>query len=456
MSYEEQLIKQRAEKLDRIRVLGQNPFGTAGKSYSPISHARKGSAGSVWQVAGRVVRKNNQGKLKFFHIKDMTGSIQVMVSKAEVSEKLFELIGLVDLGDLISVSGKLFTTKAGELTIQIQDFEFDCKSLSPPPDKFHGAKDIELLLRQRYLDMIYNEGMISRIVGRAKVVSSLRSVLCLKGYIEVETPVLNNIPGGASAKPFITHHNALDSDFYLRIAPELYLKMLIVGGMERVFEIGRIFRNEGIDQTHNPEFTSVEFYEAHANYRTMMRITQDIVHRAANMIDNEKFRKVEFETREYSDLVKEYDLKSHDPEKLGIKGPFDNDSELVDALFDKIVSPELVNPTFVIHHPAEISPLARTKSDQPEIAERFELYIDGMEVAHGYSELNDPQRQEEIFLKQVNGDRSKIDTNFINALKVGLPPTGGCGIGIDRLCMILLDCKSIRDVISFPTLKPKN
>jgi len=473
----------RLEKLQQIENLGLDPWGERFDGHRPIGEAREkcptetGIDGPEIRVAGRIMLRNNKGKLKFFHLQDYSGRIQLMCSKADFSDEQWELIGLLDLGDLIGVDGKLKKTQTGELTIGVTHVTFLTKSLAQPPEKFHGAKDMELLLRQRYVDLIYTPGVLDRMLKRSKIISSIRKTLGDLNYVEAETPVLHAIAGGAAARPFITHHNALDIQLYLRIALELHLKRLMVGGVERVYEIGRVFRNEGIDGTHNPEFTMIELYQAYGDYRTMMDVTEAIVTNALKAIGDTLIvqwgdKEIDFtppwKRAKYGDLFKEHTgcdmhdtaaveayAKQHHIETAG-KHP----DVIINDVFEEAVEDKLTGPIFVIDYPAAMCPLTKRKKGDPSIAERFECFVHGMELANAYTELNDPRLQEELFRTQLQGlaeedSMAKMDTDFVRALKVGMPPAGGLGIGIDRLVMLLTNSTSIRDVIYFPLLRPE-
>jgi lysyl-tRNA synthetase class 2 len=505
----------RLEKLQAIEALGLDPWGQRFDGHQSIRKAREmcpteqGQVGPAVRVAGRIMLRNNKGKLKFFHIQDWTGRIQLMCSKAEHSEEQWKLIELLDLGDLIGVDGNLKVTNTGEKTIGVKHVTFLTKSLAQPPEKFHGAKDTELLLRQRYIDLIYNEGVLVRMLQRGKIIDSVRETLRARGFVEAETPVLHAIAGGAAARPFVTHHNTLDMQLYLRIALELHLKRLMVGGVERVYEIGRVFRNEGVDSTHNPEFTMIELYQAYGDYETMMELTEAIFVNAINAISpsdsasppvhggargglsaeptadqpvglrpplaNPLLRPWGHKTidytppwprRKYGELFREYahcdihdamavaeTARNHNIETAG-KHP----DVIVNDVFEEVVEYHLTGPVFVIDYPASMCPLTKRKRGQPDVAERFELFIDGMELANAYTELNDPRLQEELFKTQLAGlseeeSMAKMDLDFVRALKVGMPPAGGLGIGIDRMVMLLTNSHSIRDVIYFPLLR---
>jgi lysyl-tRNA synthetase, class II len=428
-------------------------------------------------VAGRLMLRNNKGKLKFYHLQDATGRIQLMVSKADVSETQWKLIENLDLADIVGVDGTLRLTNTGEVTVFVQELTILGKSLAQPPEKFHGARDTEMLLRQRYLDLIYSEGVLPRMLKRTKILESVRDTLRAHKYLEVETPVLQAIAGGAAARPFVTHHNALDIPLYLRIALELYLKRLMVGGIERVFEIGRVFRNEGVDSTHNPEFTMLELYQAYGNYETMMDLTEAIVVNAVRAVSETstipwRGVTVDFASpwprRKYAELFEQYaGCSMGDSEavaaiarKHGFETNGVHPDVVIQGVFETLVEPHLEGPVFVIDYPASLCPLTKRKADDPNIAERFELYVRGMELANAYTELNDPRLQEQLFSTQLAGlapeeSMARMDHDFIRALKVGMPAAGGMGLGIDRLVMLLTDSYSIRDVIFFPLLKPE-
>ena len=471
----------RLEKLRAIEALGVDPWGQRFDGHQPIAKAREdcpaepGQIGPAVRVAGRIMLRNNKGKLKFFHLQDWTGRIQLMCSKADFSDEQWKLIELVDLGDLIGVDGHLKVSNTGEKTIGVSHVTFLTKSLAQPPEKFHGARDIELLLRQRYIDLIYNEGVLERMLRRGKIIDSVRQTLRERGFVEAETPVLHAIAGGAAARPFVTHHNTLDMPLFLRIALELHLKRLMVGGVERVYEIGRVFRNEGVDSTHNPEFTMMELYQAYGDYETMMELTEFIFTNAIKAIDGQMQRPwghktVDYTTpwprRKYADLFREYvHCDIHDAagvaaaaQKHDIATAGKHPDVVVNDVFEELVEHHLAGPVFVIDYPAAMCPLTKRKKGQSEVAERFELFIDGLELANAYTELNDPRLQEQLFRTQLAGlpaeeSMAKMDHDFVRALKVGMPPAGGLGIGIDRLVMLLTNSHSIRDVIYFPLLR---
>jgi len=490
----------RLEKLNRIVELGHDPYGQRFDNHLPIAEARAkaptevGVVGESVRVAGRILRWPKTGKLQFVHIQDMTGRIQLMMSKSDLSEPQWELIRSLDLGDIVGVDGKLRVTNSGEVTIFVETICILTKSLAQPPEKFHGAKDIELLLRHREVDLIYTEGVVDRLLLRSRIVQSIRDTLRERSFNEIDTPVLHAIAGGAAARPFITHHNALDIPLFLRIALELHLKRLMVGGIERVYEMSRVFRNEGIDATHNPEFTMLEAYQAYGNYESMMDLTEAIVVNAARTVLAHSRPPAEgaaapsevdgrlifpwgdatidltppWQRVRYEDAFREYvgcDMRDQSAvvaaaAKIGIETNGKHDDVLISEVFEAVCEDKLVGPVFLIDYPASICPLTKRKAGNPRVAERFELYIHGMELANAYTELNDPRLQEELFTTQLAGQdaeetMAKMDVDFIKALKVGMPPAGGLGIGIDRLVMLLTNTRSIRDVIAFPLLKPE-
>ena len=473
----------RLVKLEQIEELGHDPWGQRFDDHISIKEAREkcpeasGELGEKVRIAGRLMTRRKAGKLRFFDIKDWSGRIQLLVSRGDLSEEQWKLVGALDLGDLVGIDGFMKRTDSGEISIFVETLTVLCKSLAQPPEKFHGAKDIELLLRQRYIDLIYNEGVLERMLKRTEIISTVRDTLRAHKFVETETPVLHAIAGGAAARPFTTHHNALDIDLYLRIALELHLKRLMVGGVERVFEIGRVFRNEGIDATHNPEFTMIEIYQAYGNYESMMDLTEEIICNCVKSVSDSMVlpwddKEIDFtapwKREKYGDLFKEYAGIEMDDQagvlelakSLGLETEGVHHDVLVNGIFEEKVEDSLVGPVFVIDYPASICPLTKRKQGNPDIAERFELFIHGMELANAYTELNDPRLQEDLFLTQLDGmseedSMAKMDHDFVQALKVGMPPAGGLGIGIDRLIMILTDARSIRDVIYFPLLRPE-
>lgn len=473
----------RLEKLAQIESLGHDPFGQRFDGHQPIGAVRPrcpdepGEDGEAVRVAGRVMARRKAGKLRFLTIQDQSASIQLLFSRGDLSEDQWSLLSALDAGDLIGVDGPLRRTKTGEISVFVHTLHILCKSLSQPPEKFHGLKDIETLLRQRYLDLIYNEGVRDRLLQRSRILESIRRTLAEEQFHEVETPVLHAVAGGAAARPFITHHNALDMELYLRIALELHLKRLMVGGIERVYEIGRVFRNEGVDTTHNPEFTMIEIYQAYGDYESMMELTEKIITAAARSISDslsvawgDDGTTIDltppWPRRQYADLFEEHaGCAMHDAAsvkakagELGIETDGVHPDVLINEVFEATVEEHLQGPVFVIDYPASLCPLTRRKRDQPDVAERFELFICGMELANAYTELNDPRLQEQLFLTQLAGQSdedsmARMDHDFIKALKVGMPPAGGLGIGIDRLVMLLTNSRSIRDVIFFPLLR---
>jgi lysyl-tRNA synthetase class 2 len=434
-------------------------------------------------VAGRLIALRDQGKAAFGHIQDADGKLQVYFRKDTLGEEKYkEAMDILDIGDIIGVEGELFRTMTGELTVEVQDFKLLSKSLRALPEKWHGLKDVEQRYRHRYLDLIANAKAREIFKIRSKAIKSLREFLESKGFMEVETPILQTVASGAMARPFITHHNALDMDLYLRIAPELYLKMLVVGGFNRVYEIGRNFRNEGIDTTHNPEFTMVEFYAAYMDYNDLMDLTEELFRKI--LMDTVGTLKITWEGQEldfskpfrrlpFFDALKEKTGKDKEffldqdkarnfAKEVGIpKAEELTHLKLLDKLFEHFIEDDLIQPTFVIDFPKILSPLAKTHRNDPDLVERFELIVNKQELANAYTELNDPEDQRERFLQQLKekaaGDEEAmdIDENFLMALEYGLPPTGGEGIGIDRLVMMLTDSPSIREVILFPTLRPE-
>ena len=489
---ENQLIAERRAKLAEWRKSGHaypNDFSrenTAGKLdelYGEKTREELEESPVEVRVAGRVMLKRVMGKAAFLTIQDLSGRIQLYVSKNDAGEATLEALKQWDLGDIVGAVGKLFKTKVGELTVNCSEARLLTKSLRPLPEKFHGLTDQETKYRQRYLDLIMNEESRFTFVARSRLVQSIRNYMTGHGFLEVETPMMHPIPGGASAKPFVTHHNALDMELFLRIAPELYLKRLVVGGFEKVFEVNRNFRNEGLSPRHNPEFTMMEFYEAYANYRTLMNFTEGLLrHAAREALGTEVFsyqgRELDL-SRPFARLTMVEAIREHHPgytvEQLGdaawlreklaaLKVELKPDTGLGTLqllMFEETTEAELWNPTFIVDYPVEVSPLARASDSNPEITERFELFIVGREIANGFSELNDPEDQAARFQAQADakeaGDEEAMyyDADYVRALEYGLPPTGGCGIGIDRLVMLLTDSPAIRDVILFPQMRPE-
>ena len=476
----------RIDKMHKIEEHGWKPFGyrflyTHRAADIAAQFDELSEKETEVKMAGRIMAIRGHGKTCFMDMQDKTGRIQVYVRKDVIGEENYALIKLMDIGDTVGITGTAFRTHMGELSIKANSVEMLSKSLRPLPEKWHGLKDVETRYRQRYVDLIVNPEVRDTFVKRSQIIRSVREVLDSHDFLEVETPILNTIAGGAAARPFISYHNALDMQVYMRIAPELYLKRLIVGGMDRVYEMGRVFRNEGIDNRHNPEFTSVEIYQAFADYRDMMDLTEEIVVKTAEKVLGTTTINYEGTTIELAspwkrmsmiEAVKEYSGKDFtnvtDLEEaraiakelnVAIEPSF-GIGKIINACFEEYVEDKLIQPTFITGHPKEISPLAKSNPENPEITDRFEAYIYGREICNGFTELNDPIDQKERFLKQVeeraNGDEeaNMMDEDFVNALEYGLPPTGGLGIGIDRLVMFLTNSSTIRDVLFFPTMKP--
>lgn len=476
----------RIDKMHKIEEHGWKPFGyrflyTHRAADIAAQFDELSEKETEVKMAGRIMAIRGHGKTCFMDMQDKTGRIQVYVRKDVIGEGNYALIKLMDIGDTVGITGTAFRTHMGELSIKANSVEMLSKSLRPLPEKWHGLKDVETRYRQRYVDLIVNPEVRDTFVKRSQIIRSVREVLDSHDFLEVETPILNTIAGGAAARPFISYHNALDMQVYMRIAPELYLKRLIVGGMDRVYEMGRVFRNEGIDNRHNPEFTSVEIYQAFADYRDMMDLTEEVVVKTAEKVLGTTTINYEGTTIELAspwkrmsmiEAVKEYSGKDFtdvtDLEEaraiakelnVAIEPSF-GIGKIINACFEEYVEDKLIQPTFITGHPKEISPLAKSNPENPEITDRFEAYIYGREICNGFTELNDPIDQKERFLKQVeeraNGDEeaNMMDEDFVNALEYGLPPTGGLGIGIDRLVMFLTNSSTIRDVLFFPTMKP--
>ena len=476
----------RIDKMHKIEEHGWKPFGyrflyTHRAADIAAQFDELSEKETEVKMAGRIMAIRGHGKTCFMDMQDKTGRIQVYVRKDVIGEENYALIKLMDIGDTVGITGTAFRTHMGELSIKATSVEMLSKSLRPLPEKWHGLKDVETRYRQRYVDLIVNPEVRDTFVKRSQIIRSVREVLDSHDFLEVETPILNTIAGGAAARPFISYHNALDMQVYMRIAPELYLKRLIVGGMDRVYEMGRVFRNEGIDNRHNPEFTSVEIYQAFADYRDMMDLTEEVVVKTAEKVLGTTTINYEGTTIELAspwkrmsmiEAVKEYSGKDFtnvtDLEEaraiakelnVAIEPSF-GIGKIINACFEEYVEDKLIQPTFITGHPKEISPLAKSNPENPEITDRFEAYIYGREICNGFTELNDPIDQKERFLKQVeeraNGDEeaNMMDEDFVNALEYGLPPTGGLGIGIDRLVMFLTNSSTIRDVLFFPTMKP--
>jgi lysyl-tRNA synthetase, class II len=484
------LLRVRREKLNALTEKGLDPFGTkfnrshtASELIAEYGETEKEELDNQEievTIAGRIMTKRGKGKAGFAHIQDLTGKIQIYVRTDAVGEEQYELFDSVDIGDWVGITGLVFKTKVGELSIKAKDFQLLTKSLRPLPDKFHGLKDVEQRYRQRYVDLIMNPEVRDTFITRSKIIRSMRRYLDDHGYLEVETPTMHSIAGGASARPFITHHNALDMQLYMRIAIELHLKRLIVGGLEKVYEIGRVFRNEGVSTRHNPEFTMIELYEAYADYLDIMELTENLIaHIAQDVLgsttvtygDYEVDLKPQWKRVHMVDAIKEAvgvdfwpEMSDEDARELAKKHNVpvkENMSygHVVNEFFEHFVEEKLIQPTFVYGHPVAISPLAKKNPEDPRFTDRFELFIVGREHANAFSELNDPIDQRERFEEQLkeraegNDEAHMMDEDFVEALEYGMPPTGGLGIGIDRLVMLLTNSPSIRDVLLFPQMR---
>jgi lysyl-tRNA synthetase class 2 len=469
--------QQRLQKLSLIKELGAEPYGNRYEGAEPAQDVKSGfkddDSEQRANCAGRIVLLRDIGKLIFITLRDRSGTIQVGLSKNLLPEQ-WQLAKLLELGDIIGAAGQLGKTKTGEITIWADKVVLLSKCLLHPPEKFHGLADIDQRYRQRYVDLWANPEVMERFKTRSAVITTIREFLTSRGFLEVETPMMQTIAGGAAAKPFITHHNSLDMDLFLRISPELFLKRLLVGGMEKVFEINRNFRNEGLSRQHNPEFTMIEVYQAYADYNVMMDLTEELISLCLDKHGGGKqvrFGELAIDfTRpwrraKYADLLKEFSGCDIDDveavrakaKQLELDEADMDDAVVVNEVFEKTVEDNLIAPTFVIDYPAALCPLARRKKENPEFAARFELFIARMELANAYTELNDPTVQYENFLTQLRGQEeslTKMDGDYITALKYGMPPAGGLGIGIDRLIMVLTGAESIRDVVLFPLLRP--
>ncbi|PLR78944.1 lysine--tRNA ligase [Bacillus sp. V3-13] len=495
MSVSEELndqLRVRREKMNSLREKGLDPFGKRFERshnaeelvsrYGELEKEEIAEKNISVTIAGRVMTKRGKGKAGFAHVQDLTGQIQIYVRQDAVGEEQYELFDTTDLGDIVGVTGTLFKTKVGELSVKAESFELLTKSLRPLPDKFHGLKDVEQRYRQRYLDLIMNQESKTTFITRSRIIQSMRRYLDDHGYLEVETPMMHSIAGGASARPFITHHNALDMPLFMRIAIELHLKRLIVGGLEKVYEIGRVFRNEGVSTRHNPEFTMIELYEAYADYRDIMRLTENLIAHIAEEVtgsttvqygDYEVDLKPEWTRLHMVDAIKEYtgadfwkQMSIEEARQLAKAHNVEIDENMqyghiVNEFFEQKVEEKLIQPTFIYGHPVEISPLAKKNDEDPRFTDRFELFIVAREHANAFTELNDPIDQRERFEAQLkerdqgNDEAHMMDEDFVEALEYGMPPTGGLGIGIDRLVMLLTNSPSIRDVLLFPLMRHK-
>ncbi len=486
------LIEERLQKAEKLRAMGVNPYPTGFRPGSTISAVW--SAYGDWDqerleqekkevvLAGRIMALRDFGKASFLHIKDGSGKIQVYVRKDKIGEEPFKIFKLMDIGDFIGLRGVLFRTRTGELTILADEVALLCKAIRPLPEKWHGLTDVETRYRQRYLDLIVNDHVRDVFVVRSKIVQAFREFFIDKGFLEVETPMMQPIPGGATARPFKTYHNALGMDLYLRVAPELYLKRLVVGGFERVFEINRNFRNEGISIKHNPEFTMLEFYMAYATYEDLMQLTEELFNQVVNNIFGKG--QIEYqgnvidmktpwkrigllealkeiggvEEAVFSDRTKATEFAQ--AQGIGVISR-ESHGKILTKLFDHLVEPHLIQPTFVVGYPADVSPLSRRNDDNPDMTDRFELFIGGREIANAFNELNDPVDQRERFkaqaaLREAGDEEAQfMDEDFLTALEYGMPPTAGEGIGIDRVVMLLTNSPSIRDVILFPHMRSR-
>jgi len=471
---------QRRKKADALRAMGLDPFGGRFPDAIGAAEARRrfetAGEGTPARLAGRLAGMREFGKLIFGDLVDWTGRIQVAFNRKTLPEAVWEKVRQLDLGDWVGLEGRLTKTRTGEVTIAVETLEILAKALLPPPEKWHGLQDVEARYRQRYVDLFANPEVRDLFLARSLILEETRRFLKERGFVEVETPVLQPIYGGAAARPFTTHHNTLDLDLYLRISPELYLKRLLVGGMERVFELGRVFRNEGVSTRHNPEFTMLEVYQAYADYTDMMELAESLVEHLARTVSGGKTRlkfgehQIEYRApwrrAKYADLLEEHAAVRLGDEKairakaraLGLEESNKHLDVVTHDLFERTVEEHLAQPVFVMDWPAHLCPLTKRKADDPTIAERFEPMVAGMELGNAYTELNDPDVQEAALRTQLDGQKETMavmDEDFLAALKHGMPPAGGLGIGMDRLVMLLVGATSIRDVVLFPQLRPR-
>lgn len=487
-----ELLVIRRNKLDELRGLGVDPFGSKYvrthstkeilTAYQDKTKEELDAEHHEVSIAGRIMQKRGMGKASFAHLQDITGKIQIYVREDALDANKYQAFDLLDLGDMVGVQGVVFKTKTGETSIKVKWLEVLTKSLLPLPDKFHGLSDVELRYRQRYVDLIMNQDVQQTFILRSRIIQSMRRYLDSLGYLEVETPTLHSVAGGASARPFNTHHNALDMQLHMRIAIELHLKRLIVGGLEKVYEIGRVYRNEGISTRHNPEFTMIELYEAYADYKDIMKLTEELIAHIAQEVlgsttvpygDHEVNLAVGWRRVSMVDAIKEVKgvdfsvhMSNEEAHRLAKEHhvqvePHMTFGHIVNQFFETFVEETLIQPTFIYGHPLEISPLAKKNPEDPRFTDRFELFIVAREHANAFTELNDPIDQRERFEAQLrekeqgNDEAHEMDEDFIRALEYGMPPTGGLGIGIDRLVMLLTNAPSIRDVLLFPLMRER-
>ncbi len=480
-----ELKRIRLEKLQELSQMGIDPFGgrfCRSAMAQSIKEDFDNMEGTAVSIAGRIMSKRRHGKAGFANLQDYSGSIQLYFRQDDLGADKYELFKKMDMGDILGIEGEVFRTQKGEISIHVRDLTYLSKSLHPLPEKWHGLKDVELRYRQRYVDLIVNPEVKEVFVKRSQIVKEIRNYLDEAGFLEVETPMMQPIPGGATARPFITHHNALDMELFLRVAPELYLKRLLVGGLEKVYELNRNFRNEGISTRHNPEFTMLEIYQAYADFQDMMDLTEALITSVVQRVNGSLQLDFEGQMLDFTtpweripmlDAIKQHtgvdfnDVKTDEEARAAAKGlGLEVDlqaarGEVINEVFEECVEQHLVQPTFIYGHPVEISPLAKRNRDNPEFTDRFELFIMQREIANAFSELNDPLDQRQRFQKQVekrqggDAEAHMMDEDYLNALEYGMPSAGGLGIGIDRLVMLITGSPSIRDVILFPTLRPR-